>query len=426
MNKLRIIFIDSNQSLFHKKPLLSEILEAVFVDKNLKERIKEYKKNKPSDSFLDLINNFALENSFESIPEKKLNDIIKGQTLKLKTLDDFFSNFENKNELHMFFIYNSDIRRSFFEYLITLFYPGLLSKITFYRSIQDLKIFYMKKKESYEDYSFVFVSHNLASFKDFGKNLIKIYFCNHFYKKEKKQMIENFLFNRENDFYPDHEINTLLQLNSALLFIEDCLVKSKKIIYVGYLIFGKKTEEFTEKEILLSDFPLKMLPVDTRYEILPRNFHIVFHKMTDILKYFPDPKYSEAYTQIFKEFYQKYKSTIKFIDPLDHLQVVYSRVSFQKFFEQIFENINFISDLKVINKYVEIKVPKIITIDLEMNFKEISEKVCNEKLIPPFIVKPVEALGQAKTHFMAVALNLKGLGKIEENENFKFYFFLSF
>ena len=192
------------------------------------------------------------------------------------------------------------------------------------------------------------------------------------------------------------------------------------------MIFGKKTEEFTEKEILLSDFPLKMLPIDTRYEILPRNFNIVFQKVTDILKYFPDPTSSDAYTQIFKEFYQKYKNTIKFIDPLDHLQIVYSRVSFQKFFEQIFENNNFISDLKLINKNVEIKVPKIITIDLEMDFKKISEKVFNEKLSPPFIVKPVEALGQAKTHFMAVALNLQGLEKVEKNEIFKLYFFSFF
>lgn len=422
MSKLKIIFIDSKQSLFHKKPSLSQVLENVFDQKNLKEKINEYQKNKKFDSFLDLLNNYALENNFESIPEKKLNEIIQGMTLKLKTLDTFFLNFENKNELHFFFICDSDLRRSFFEYLISLFYTGLLPKITFYRSIHDLQIFYMKKQENNENHSFVLVSHNLAYFKDFDKNFIKIYFCNNFYNKEKKQMIENFIFNKKNEFYPDHEINTLLQLKSALLFLENSLVKSEKIIYVGYLIFGKKTEEFSAKEILLSDFPLKMLPIDTRYEILPRNFNIVFHKITDVLKYFPDKNTSDAYNQIFENFYNTYKNTIYFIDPLDHLKVVYSRVSFQKFFEQIFENVNFISDLKLINKDVEVKVPKIITINSETHFKTISEKVFNDKLNPPFIVKPVQALGEAKTHFMAVALNLEGLEKVEQNEIFKYIF----
>ena len=61
-----------------------------------------------------------------------------------------------------------------------------------------------------------------------------------------------------------------------------------------------------------------------------------------------------------------------------------------------------------------------ITEEDKKNIDLIKIKIEKNKMTPPFIVKTVEALGDLKSHFMAVALDIDGIEIIEKHEIFKY------
>lgn len=410
--------IDVRKTLLHKVPSFSEFYQ-VFFPLIPKENFIEFEKNKDFQNFNDLILSFAKDCSISNINSLSIDEYLKTAGYKVKLLEEFIKNYEFELNIQLFLPYKKQYKRLFYLSVFEKNYPRIFNKIIAYTKDEIIK-----NIKSSNNNKMIFISHNLdVFFKLIRQNDIKIYFCNHFLSVLKKQNHENILKIKSEVLKPDFEINILSQIPSVLKFLNDQEKSSEKIINVGYFLMSKKSEEFSEKKILLSNFPIKLIPIDPRYELENKNYDVILHKITDILKFYGQyASLAVSAKQNLINFYNKYKNEIIFVDPLDNLDVVYSRISFQNIFEKIFNSENFISLLEKTKNKLKIKVPKIIEITEEdkKNIDLIKIKIEKNKMTPPFIVKTVEALGDLKSHFMAVALDLDGIEIIEKHEIFKY------
>ena len=427
------LLIDGRYSLFHKilsfsefvfKALISMTSEIGLKFEEFASIIKELYSKTQKTEFLDFFNNELIKNSKlinllkidenAFLDEAKLLQLYKENTIKIKVLGDFFK--ENSYEMILFIPFSHPLKENYYKtVLLTNNYEDILKSVKFI------------KKSSFNENEFqistnkkpIFISHKLSIFHNFQKALshaFLFYYHNHFYHATTKEKLE-----KNPVFSIDYELDLLNLIPSAISFLKEKVLKSNEMkpIRIGYFLLCKKIEDMCVKQMIRATWPLEFIPIDLRYPIINNNYDMVIHKITDLIKYYGSGEESSRLQENFKQFYEKYKETIIFIDGLEGIQVVLSRVIFQEFFEKLFLNGDFLKKMEVLGINSKIKVPKIIEIDRNMDYHLIVEKMKKSQVNFPVILKTKVALGEQKTHYMAVGLNYEGLEVIEKHENFR-------
>ena len=423
------IVIDGRYTLFHKHFTLPEFIFECFrlaypkqdfqLSGKAVDFIKSSIKTTKIPEILDFINIELLQNDdfakilpindkITIISEAVLAEALKKTVLKIKILEDF----TKTNASAIFFIPISNaLKQNYYKSLILTYYPFLLPVIKFIpKSEINPQTFQLQPDI---DSKVLLITHKPSVFDKFPKDYLRIYYHNKFYNPISKEKIEKTMKNIA------FEIDLLNFLPSAFEFSEKRARESTKIIRIGYLLFAKKIEDVFTKNMFLCCFPFEFIPMDMRYPIENQNFDIVIHKITDVIKYFGFGAEREKYEKNFKDFYEKYRETIVFIDGLEGINIVNSRVLFQEFFEKVFGSDDFKKKIALLPYKTQVKVPKIIEINGKTALEPILDKMKHFGLNFPVIVKTKQALGEMKSHFMAVALDSEGLKVIEENEIFK-------
>lgn len=420
------IIIDGRYTLFHKHlsfdQFLFEVIRSFFsiedlkYDQKIAQNLLEILKSSKKEDILEYLNDEVLQNitflNLMKIKDKKLitesllADCFTKTVIKIKILDGFFQ--ENTSYPIIILIpFSHPLKEQYYRSLLS--YNGLdeiLKSIKFIRK-NNLNDLITKQKP-------IFVSHKLKTFDNFinsNKKCLQIYFHNKFYNQITKENIEK--TPRKIDF----EIDLLNSIPFAIEFIHDKNLKinTEKVIRIGYFLMVKKTEDMFSKKMIRSIFPLEFIPIDIRYPIENKNYDMVIHKITDLIKFYGIGDTMDLCNKNFHDFYNRYKEKIIFIDKLEGIPVVNSRVLFQDFFANLFSNADFLKKIEVLNIGCKVKVPKIISVEKGEKYEIILEKMKIHNLNFPVIIKTKAALGEAKTHYMAVSLNHEGLKIVEQN-----------
>jgi len=420
------IIIDGRYTLFHKHLSLPEFLFEALRLNSLKSDLKftEYTcqllksaiKTSKTPEILDFINSELITNEnlvknlqfseISPINVSFLSELFKKTVFKIKILDNFI---QDNPKATIIIPISSPLKQNYYQNLLIANYSANI--------LQSIK-FLPKSSLTPEEFPLnpnstpLFITHKPAIFAKFPEKLLRFYFNNKFYNRTTKETIEKSLKNIT------FEIDLLNFLPSALEFLEKKAKDPSKIIRIGCFVLAKKIEDVYTKKIMVSKFPFQFIPIDIRYPIENRDFDIVIHKITDVVKYYGCGQLPDLFNKNFKEFYEKNKQKIVFIDGLEGIKVVISRVSFQAFFEKIFTTEEFQKKLEALPFKAVVKVPKMIEIDNKTSLELILEKMQKKGLNFPIITKTKVALGETKTHMMAVALDPVGLKVIEEHEIF--------
>ena len=427
------IIIDGRYSLFHKHLSFYEFcFEAVRsfsssskikYDEKIADLIKEIYAKAKNPEILDFLNFDVLKNekllsslkieANRSIEESKLIGLYKETVIKIKILDDFIK--ENKYTTVVLLPFSHQLKENYYKNLFFHNSDGNLIKSIKFIQKSNLK---NANFPLIPDKTPVFISHKLNIFQSLVKiheKSIQIYFNNIFYNPKTKEKLENL------HLKIDFSLNLLNALPYAFDFLRQKALKSPdvKIIRIGYFLMAKKIEDMFTKQMIRSVFPFEFVPLDLRYPISNDNFDMIVHKITDLIKYYGTGETMNACSENFRIFYEKNKEKLIFIDKLEGINIVNSRVIFQDVFEKLFIHDDFLKKMEMLGANYKIKVPKMIEVGKGMKYELIEEKITQSHLNFPLIVKTKMALGEAKTHYMAIGLDFEGLKIIEQHENFR-------
>lgn len=426
-NAEKCFVIDGKYTLFHKRPELVEFLcEALqlsagkpldFSEKERDSLRNLYKSSKYTD-ILQFFNEEVLKNSYEShekltFPQIELL-LTKKTVQKVKIVDDFL--LDSRNKCVIVLRSSSRLKLNFYETLISLNFSEQI-KLSCSFSLKPEPVFPLETSGFTE---ICFISHKISNkFFTSLRETVKIrsfslYFHNLFLNMRKKALYD------EEIPLADMEISLL---NTAPQIV-DFLSKfpKEKALKIGYFFLVKKLEDMYEKHMICNEFPLLFFPVDLRFPVKPGvSYDLFIHKCTDLVKYYGNNKKFIALCQEnLKTLENSHFPAKPFIDPIKSLAVVNNRLEFQRFFEEFFTNsATFRKTLEIAGLEYQIKVPKSLRVEKGMKFSEVQAKFTASSLSFPVIVKTVEALGEAKTHYMAICVSFEGLQAAESHEYFK-------
>jgi len=157
---------------------------------------------------------------------------------------------------------------------------------------------------------------------------------------------------------------------------------------------------------------------------LNREIQGFVHKITNQIKNKDDP-----FAEIMLSNFEKISKSgdIRLFDPMDSLNILSNRDTFQTFVGKIFQTQEFLDEIAKLQKqdgssHYVFDVPKACYIDPKISSPaEVLEVVKKDGIKFPVIVKTVTAGVDKNSHKMAVALNEHGLKQIEESERFREY-----
>ena len=226
------------------------------------------------------------------------------------------------------------------------------------------------------------------------------------------------------------EITCLSQLLSALKFTLDLEnLSNQDYIEVGYWVSDKKFDAMRKLHSALnSKFPVKYVPIDLRFQ-LKRKVQTFLHKITDAAKNLKDP-YSLMIIENFNQI-AKINKDILLFDHHEILNLVTSRIIFEKKLSNILSNEKFFEDLNsYFENHSEIKRFKIrLPISMTINPKDIPTlEAQNQRSLSglhyPLIFKTKAACHSEASHFMAVAYDDEGFSAVENHPIFRYFIYI--
>lgn len=419
--------INGKYTLFHKTPefleFLCEALQLV-ADEALEFSEKErgllrtlYKSSKSVD-ILQFFNEEVLANSYKNFKKLTFQQIelllTKKIAHKMRIIEEFLLDSRYKNVIIL--RSSSLLKLNFLQTLISLnFSEKIQVKCSF-----SLKTDPISPLETSNSSIICFISHKLSDEplvslrKTLQTRSFFLYFHNLFLNLQKKALYDS------EKASADMEISLLSTAPQIIDFLTE--FPKEKALKIGYFFLMKKLEDMYEKHMISNEFPLLFLPLDLRFPPkLCDSYDLIIHKCTDLVKYYGN---SSKFMSLCKENLQTLETSHfpqkPFIDPVKSLAVVNNRLEFQRVFEEFFTNsASFNKTLEDTGLDYRIKVPKSFRVEKGAKLCEIQAKFSVLSMNFPVIIKTVEALGAAKTHYMAICVSFEGLETAEKHEYFR-------
>jgi len=340
---------------------------------------------------------------YESIVEKNIHHLQALYDLKNNIKEDLKRVFESPYEYKFFYQTKYPYKEQVLRGIVEKELPEILSDLGFQRfSSMGTKDYIVTAEPRAGGY------HKL--------NLI-------YYSSSKIPVFRKLTFENEmSGFNVGAEISCLTQLPGTISFIregEERPKGSEKPVRIGYIFDEKKFTRLQADEILTSRYPVEFVPIDLRVP-LNREINGFVHKITNTMKNKDDP-FSAIKLHHFEQISKR--GDIRLFDPMDSLNILSNRDTFQNFVGDIFKTKEFLDEIAKIqdaSHHYVFDIPKACFIDpSKLSPSEVLETVKKEGMKYPVIVKTATAGVDKNSHKMAVALNENGLNQIESSERFR-------